>query len=702
MKCNLELPCSLCIRTRREHLCRECPPDPPSEQERLVQQERRSRNSRRKDKLKAEPSKPDLADHRDSNSPSLDDGLAALALQVYGNPLPLFNTLQRSPPWILINHLPLLLLLLPPDQLLPFLPPAPEAPLPFGPPLPEQNAQRNIHRLRPMLRYTARCRAQQVQILETAFLRWSALQLLAPSLAVAFKWAHLVENPGFHELIDWPAVYAAAQKMLEPPFRSTDKHTLQCMVLAAAIIACGCLAGPRVSKRAVSRSEDWLALLDLLAAGLDQKSWEDGLFLIVHVMLTKSTLMALAQFDRLSADTRRVFAAIAQNALFVRMVHQHDYQMLPPEKAEKFAVLARCWTYVKLVETEVLVLQAETLFQFEHPQLNDTIQPDRALIKWLYDIDPDVPLHGCLIYDIGLIASSLFFRRFENCKTPRDISHAYLTLYSEFCSSAFLAAQALFVAADDRELVLAVKAHKNLLAAMLKVSFICVRWLLIIRAEPNKFVTLRFAHYVTTLILMFNMLFAINDAGLPETLYEALQSRAQLNTVLDLYNMLSLQALFVAVMKNFTRQSTFHWGLDLQYLVATIRASYTRARLLLGSFQPHASLPVAVGLLEASEALMNVRYNDDETAMGFFDHLANSMDKATWKTFVLSVFGLELTGRGYVEQLWRFGHATCWHAEKPMMITKTLVLDTAFLRQFERSYRGFWFSRQHVEEYLEL
>lgn len=698
MKCNLELPCSLCIRTRREHLCRECPPDPPSEQERLVQQERRSRNSRRKDKLKAEPFKPDLTDHRDSISPSLDDGLAALAPQVYGNPLPLLNTHQHSPPWVLVNRLPLLLLLLPPDQLLPFLPP--ELPLPFGPPLPELTPLRNIHKLRPMLRYTVRSRAQQVQILEAALLRWTALQLLAPSLSVAFTWARLVENPGFHELIDWPAVYAAAQKLLDPPFRSTDKHTLQCMVLAAAIIACGCLAGPRVSKRAISRTQDWLALLDLLAAGLDFKSWEDGLYLIVHVMLTKSTLMALAEFDRVSADARRVFAAIAQNSLFVRMLHQ-DYQKLPPEKAEKFAILARCWTYTKLVETEVLVLQAETLFQFEHPQLNDSIQPDRALIKWLYNIDPDLPLHGCLLYDMGLIGSSLFFRRFDNCKTPRDISHAYLTLYSDFCASAFLIAQSLFVAADDRELVLAVKTYKNLLAAILKVSFICVRWLLIIRAEPNKFVTLRFAHYVTTLILMFNMLFAIDDAGLPETLHEALQ-RAQLNTVIDLYNMLSLQALFIAVMKNFTRQSTVHWGLDLHYLVATIRASYTKARLLLSNLQPYASFPVSIGLLEASEALINVRFTGDETALGFFDHLSETMDKPTWKTFVLSVFGLELTGRGYVEQLWRFGHATCWHAEKPMMITKTLVLDTAFLRQFERSYRGFWFSRQHVEEYLEL
>lgn len=701
MKCNLELPCSLCIRTRREHLCHECPPDPPSEQERLVQQERRSRNSRRKDKLKAEPFKPELTDHRDSISPSLDDGLAALVLQVYGNPLSLLNTLEHSPPWVLVNRLPLLLLLLllPLDQLLPFLPP--EAPLPFGYPLPELPALRNIHRLRPMLRYTARSRAQQVQIPEAAYLRWTALQLLAPSLSVVFKWAHLVENTGFHELIDWSAVYAAAQKLVDTPFRSTDKHTLQCMVLAAAMIACGCLASPRVSERAISRSEDWLALLELLATGLDHKSWEDGLFLIIHVMLTKSTLTALAQFDRVSAGIRRVFAAIAQNALFVRMVHQ-DYQKLPTEMAEKFAVLARCWTYTKLVETEVLVLQAETLFQFEHPQLNDSIQPDRALIKWLYDINPDVPLHGCLIYHIGLIASSLFFRRFENCKTPKDISRAYLTLYSDFCSSAFLAAQSLFVAEDDRELVLAVKAHKNLLASMLKVSFICVRWLLIIRAEPNKFVTLRFAHYVTTLLLMFNMLFAINDAGLPEIVQEALQSRAQLNTVLDLYNMLSLQALFVAVMKNFTRQSTVHWGLDLQYLVATITATYTRARLFLESFQPYASFPVAIGLLETSEALINMRINGDETALGFFDHLADVMDKPTWKTFVLSVFGLELTGRGYVEQLWRFGHATCWHAEKPMMITRTLVLDTAFLRQFERSYRGFWFSHQHVEEYLEL
>lgn len=699
MKCNLELPCLLCIRTRREHQCRENPPNPPSEKERIVQQERRSRNSRRKDRLRHEVESSDELPHSRL-------GLSSHAPKhVYGNPIPLFGSVQHTPPWaLLMDHLPQLLLLLPPDHLLPFLPHATGAPnLPTGLPLPDQTPPRSIHNLGPMLHYIAQCQAKKVDVPPAAFTRWQNLQPHAPPLAVAFNWAHLIENLGFHELVDWTSVYAAAQKMLVSSFQVTDKHTLQCMALAAAFFAAGCLAGPRVSKKAVLRCNEWLTLLSVLVKALDQSTWEDAVFSIVHVILLKTTLMALAQFERVAREFRKLFRAISQNTLFLLLVHELEYLKLPPDRAEEFAVLARCWTYIKLVETEALVLQAETLFQYEHAELKDTIQPDRDLVKWLYGIDPEHPPLTLLIYDTGLIASSLFFRRFENCTSPREISYAYLTLYSEFCAGNRLAAEALFNAMENNDMILAVRSNKSLLGAILKVSFICVRWLLIIRAEPNKFVTLRFAHYVTTLMLMFNPLFAILDSDISsQTLMSSLQNWAQLNTVFDLYNMLTLQALFIAVMKNFTKESTTHWGLDLQWLVDTIKASYSRGRKMLDNVQPYVTLPLASALLLASESLVKMNCHDNHTAQSFYDQITQIIDRPTWNTCVYSLFGLELTAVNYVEQLWRFGEVTKFHGPSPMKITQTLVLNTAFLREFEKSLRGFWFSRRHVEEYLEL
>lgn len=182
----------------------------------------------------------------------------------------------------------------------------------------------------------------------------------------------------------------------------------------------------------------------------------------------------------------------------------------------------------------------------------------------------------------------------------------------------------------------------------------------------------------------------------------SLQNWAQLNTVFDLYNMLTLQALFIAVMKNFTKESTSHWCLDLQWLVDTMKASYSRGRKMLDNVQPYVTLPLASALLLASESLVKMNCHDNHTAQSFYDQITDIMDRSTWKTCVYSLFGLELTAVNYVEQLWRFGEVTKFHGPNPMKITQTLVLNTAFLREFEKSLRGFWFSRRHVEEYLDL
>lgn len=596
--------------------------------------------------------------------------------------------------------------------------------LPSQDPVAPSVMARNIHRLAPLQRYAAQCHAQFLPVPEESLLRWQKIisSLTRGSktwLKDYFNWAHLAENLGLHELVDWASVYAAGQKMLSFDASPMDKHSAECMAIAAAFCAAGCLSGPRLSPKAIARANQWLTVLTEMAACVPNDSWEDGVFLLVQLVLTKTTLMALGQFDRLATDTRHFFAAISRNGLFLLLLHNLDYTMLLPDKTEAFAIVAKCWTYVKLVETEALVLQAETLFQYEHPSLRDTIQPDRALVKWLYGLEPETPLPAYLVYDIGLLASSLFFRRFEGCTTPREISYAYLTLYSEFCAMAVPAADPLFHSIDTAvnspkptaDVSAILRNHGQQLGAMLKVSFICVRWLLIIRAEPNKFVTLRFAHYVTTLISMFNPIMAIAETGavLPQSLVVSLQSCSQLNTVLDMYNMLAVQALFVAVMANFIKAPTSHWGLDLRLLVNTVTASYTRARGLLENLQPYATLPLATALLKTSELLMlDAQVNTFEPEEGevpakqFFTHIKSKVDKSTWNTFVQLLFGMDLTASNYIEQLWRFGDVAKLHQEKPIFITKTLVLSTAFLREFEHSYRGFWFSKQHVEQYLEL
>ncbi|KAM3121395.1 hypothetical protein RJF_0482 [Candidozyma auris] len=818
MKCNLELPCSSCVRAQRAHLCHENPPNPPSEEETRRREERRSRNSRLKEKAakkeqtaKTAPGDPNRQSSVSVSVPSLDPGvpsdsggpirgfepaMAAPKLElgitsqdsdissirssssvsnhfnsVYGNPLPFFGSIQRPPPWNQSDWQPnndppcqspssSFSSSTPPSNspnyhtnspFSPYVPPL-VVHSPFSSASPSGNPEpcvhptvmaQNVHRSPLMAQYAMDCKQRYILVPTETATRWkftfaslalrSGQDKNAHWLSDYFNWAYSAENSGFQELVDWLSVFITAQRLVSnfdsivtmgsAPKATVDKHSLQCMALACSFLANGALAGPRITKKVVSLANEWLSLSDEIGKNVTNEVWQDGIYFMVLCMSSRSTIVSTSQLERLTVKVRDYFTAISSNESFLRYLHQLEFENLSPQDSEAFSIVAKCWTYLKLVETEASVLQAESSFQYEHAELKDTIQPDRKVVKYLFNLVPEEPISSYQAYDIALLASSLFFRRFENCKTAKDIAYAYLSLYSEFCAMSIPASEPLFQAIEmvtggparanpgAAEIAALVRTSAQSLGVMLKVSFICVRWLSIIRAEPNKFVTLRFAHYVTTLLSMFNPLMAIVDTGKvsPHNLIASLQCCAQLNTVLDMYNMLTLQALFVAVMSNFVKTSTAHWGLDVSYLLNAVLSSYGRARKCLETMKPYSNYPLSIALLQVSEVLTrevhSTRFqprSSDKPAHEFFEYLQRSIAKENWDVFVNSLFGMEATAANYIEQLWRFGDVAKLHQEKPILITKTLVLNTAFIKEFEHAYRGFWFTLQHVNQYLEL
>lgn len=612
--------------------------------------------------------------------------------------------------------------------------------VPPGEPVASLMAQ-NVHRLPSLAQYDVAGESIFINIPPGNLERWtSTLRGLCAKnsnsrrqnhswLAHRFSWAYLAEYKGLHELVDWPRVYAMAHRMAKSEFgfgarffsgpagdetgqnranlgNSVSRLELQNSALAASFIALGSLSHGLSS--AVADANAWLNLLFELAAACPNSDWQDGFFMLVHWALAMTCLVSTAQLDRLARETRGYFAAISLNGPFVRYLRMLEFQKLPKHEKECFSIVAKAWSYIKIAETVALILQGETPFQYEFPPIRETIQPDRDLVHLLFDIVPEKPLKAYCAYNVTLLALSLFFRRFEGCLTPKDITWAYLTLYSEFCAGVLPATLPLDPPITSTPGLLQQRVHP--LGMALKASFLCVRWLLIIRAEPNKFVTLRFAHYVTTLMTMFNPFLAIVDTGvvLPLSLALMVLCSAQVITVLDMYNMLALQALFVAVMTNFASGPTSHWGLDLRYLIGVVAASYSRTRSVIENLQPFSSYPLSMALLNVSKvlfleaAVMPGVLDLENPAKAFYAHLASKSNPADWNISVKSLFGMESTAQSYVEQLWRFGNVAKLHEEKPIHITKLLVLNTAFLRGFEHACRGFGFSREHVEQYLEL
>lgn len=738
MKCNMELPCRLCVQAKRAKECYLLPPNPPSEEEKTKIARRRLRNSRKREleqqkKLPISPTtySPNLSPQHLSQSPTLDCQKNHLHYQNQNfnhqhhqhshyqhqnqNHLHLGHLHQSHPlqfapsahllaltsplnPLVASRDDSLRLLLMSSDL---------HALFPLQPdPVPVRvHLGINIHNLPFMAEYAAECKKQAVLVPAATAQRWKlvALQVSGAEVASYFAQYYYWEHAGVHELVDVAAALAAAHAMLRKLHAMSDyspwcvdRYLLQCMA-----VACWVLAEGDSIEGHTPRAGQWMGVANDIKELLGPyRLLGECLFLAQLVVSLKIAYVALDRMADFAREFDMYLAAVLAAPEFVALISRDNLVDL-----DQFLAAARIWLMIKIIETELSVLQPNASLQYKWAPLQHTIVPDAAIIKRIYGTDFTVPLTHFLTFNVSLLASHEFFRRFENARLPRDVIYLYLTLYSTVCEKLLPCADQLCTVLTGLIDVAVVTQHAEHIAAVYIWFFLLIRWLSIVRADSPHFPSLRFTHYLLTLMTMFNIFNDVDDRLQlpPGAMLDAILKGSHMMVVLQMYNSLCLQAVYLATMARFLRPDSHMHTLDLLYVFRVVLLLLDKTLLKFKVAAPFCQMPVLAQILHITEILKSAATDDlvaADSPQQLFDVFKLRIPPAMWLTLVQFTFGTEENLLNHIQQLWRLGDFATANGANPIPITALLLLNTDLLRQYQGAYLPFWYNTNTVDGYM--
>lgn len=735
MKCNMELPCRLCVMAKREKECLLKPPNPPLEEEKTKIARRRLRNLRKReleqlnniDKPKAHDVVASTANATQNTTPVAHPGVSPHTSATPSNPTsasphhsspghllsyslgphphlvpsaPLLALTSPLNPLAVSGDLSRLLLLSMLDAASLYLSQAPEVPI-------RVHTGLSIHHFAFMAAYVGECKRVAHSVPALTVLRWIKLAqtVLAPQVVHYFAHYYHWEHAGVHELIDVSAVLAAAHAMVrklsgasESQAWCVDRYLLQCMALACLVMA----EGDAIEGQA-ARALRWLDVAtDVRELVAPYRLIGECLFLSQLVVLLKIAYVALDRMGDYARDFDAYLATVLAAPEFVEQIQNTEFS---GADSDQFVACARVWLMIKLIETELAVLQPSALLQYKWASLQHTIVPDGSLIKRIYGLDFSAPLTDYLLFTVQLLALDEFFRRFENARLRRDVIYLYLTLYSNVSDKLFPCADSLCsVLAGPIDLPL-VAHHSESVAAVNMWLFLLIRWLSLVRADSPHFPSLRFAQYLLTLMCLFNIFHDIDDRLQlpPGVMLDTILKSSHIMVVFQMYSALCHQAVFVAAMARFLRPDSHTHTLDLGYVfrVVLLAVDKTHSKFRASPFFSH--MPVLSSVLQVIDILRAVAIDSlvvVVTPQHFVDVLRQRMPASLWLSFVQFVFGTDENLVNHILQLWRLGEFTTTNYNSPIPITALLLLSTDFLRQYEASYLPFWYNTNIVDGYM--
>lgn len=704
IKCNMELPCRLCVSAKRELECFLHPPNPPSEEEKTKIARRRLRNLRNLRNLRPneleqlQASKTVQPKHRESKSKTTKSGSTSLAAT--GESLSLAspsNLLALSQ-----GSSPKLQSILVGDQLqMLYLPEA-------GEPVPvKAHTGVNIHGFLFLQGYANECKGMTIAIARPALMRWKQMvatvntQELAMYFRKYYYWAH----GGTHEVMDVAAILTVAHNMVhkiamvsEHANWLIDKYLLQRMALACLILAEG-----EVIEGSALRAAQWLEIAreikDILGP---YRLVGDCIFLSQWIIQAEVPYLALNTMYEYSSLFEEYMAIVLTSEEFVFYLHLHE--QTGPD-SDSFLACARVWLIIKLIEIELSVLQPLASLQYKWAPLRNTIVPDKKIIERVYGVDLTLPLVDLSAFNMTIFACHQFFGRFEQARLQRDIIYVYLSLYGNVSALLRPAADSLCsIMAGPIDMAVLSK-NSEAVAAVLVWKFLLIRWLSVVRADAPHFPSLRFANYISTIMLIFNIFNELDDrlSLPPGAMLDTILKGSHMIVVIQMYNSICLQAIFVATIAPLLRPGSKMNSLDLEYVFHVVMASLKKALAKLRISYPFSQMPLIATIIQAVDVLYATATNRAiiaSTPHHFSEQLRSHLPADIWNSFILFVFGNNENYDNHIQQLWRLGEFAIANGANPIPITSNLVLNTDFLRQYETAYIPFWYTPDILDGYM--
>lgn len=725
MKCNMELPCRLCVLAKREQECHLLPPNPPSEEEKNRTARRRLRNLRRQEMEQQKQLR--LMSLHMNHGPLMSDGngvgLSSSSISTgtsfsvpNSGPIPSSNSRhhvsnQSLTPALTSPSNPLvasqnssrsLLMSLHSEHNLGFYS---EDHLHQVPARKHMNV--NINHYQFCRDYFSFCKSISIPMPVQTLMRWKSVvtSVSRQLLALFFRKHYFLEDGGVHEVMDLNTMLAVANNILDqfPSLNdnsnwSVDKYLLQQMSFVCIIISKG-----EALEGSSERARQWLAISseikDMLAPFV---LLGDCIFLSQWIIQSKLAYVLLNSMHEYAVLFESYLAAVLLCEDFVNQLRLTEQN--GPD-SEEFTVCARLWVIIKITECEVSILQSKAGLQNRFPSLVNTIVPDRLLISRVYNLDFTQTATDYTPFNVALIASFEFFRLFEQATLPRDVIFLYLSLYGNVHRKFQVPLNNVVnLLSGNIDMALITQHSEDLITCIIS-SFLLIRWLSIVQADSPHFPSLRFAYYLSTMMTMFNSFNDIDDKLClpPGALLDTLMRGSNLFLILQVYNTLCHQAIFAAVLSCFVRPDSHMRTLDLAYVFHVVMKSLSRTVEKMRVATPFSSILVINSTIQAIDILYNMANDPNFIASSpeqFMDLLLANMPGDIAASFVNFVFGNTETFLNHLKQLWRLRDHVDAHGHEPIPITSTLILNTEFLRQFDSSYLPFAYTQDVVNEYM--
>lgn len=452
----------------------------------------------------------------------------------------------------------------------------------------------------------------------------------------------------------------------------------------------------------VKEGNRWLSFSYLLRSCLD-KAYDvpSVVFLGIWVVICKTSNFMFNNADAMTTIFDHFFDCMSHPD--IAQYVQKD--SLNVQHTSHFKAIARIWIIIKLSETEINSLNGHGCSQHKYEALQLTILPSKSLISQLFEQSLKGFKSLSSRFHVILYVGTRYFGRFEPTSS-REIIRSYLKLHQELNDLDIEISQSLERNIRPGKGISYLPAeYYDLLTNMLFLKYCCTRLLLFVKLERLYFPSLRFAHYVSNLICLFNWVFNLADAKNVslDRIFSSIFDRAYFVDIQMIYSSCGSQAIFVAVLKHFTAGDTAKLTIDTNYLLSVITSSMNRALDAIKSNR-YSGIPILSQMLIIIERLKSYAIEESvgiETFDEFIAEILKFLGDQDWNSLILIWFGNHQVGRSHIYLLWRIASFLSQNGSNPICIYNNFCIDTDFFRKFEDLVDLFRFDAEEVEQYME-
>lgn len=477
-----------------------------------------------------------------------------------------------------------------------------------------------------------------------------------------------------------------------------DVNRIEILSLASLIFSQGFLfLGDLVNGRA------WLSLsCDLRLTITDSADIANVISLGIWTLLYKTPSLMANNIPSIVRAFDKFFARVAQFPKVAKYFTKDE----DTNEIEIYNSAARVLVLIKTAETEVNALGLNGSLQRNYRALRNTVQPDRDVLKKLFTSEVDQPISYDSRFHIMLYVCGRYFRRFEKIEAPRDLIHSYLLLHQEVGELDSKVSERIRLnLASNQDISKLSSQFYDLLMNLLLLKFFFIRLLVFVKLEDTYFPSLRFAHYVTSLMCVFNWILHLGFiTKLPlEIVFEKATESSYFVDIMLLYLCCGFQAVFLAVFTNFSASNSNQSTIDISYLNGVISRSMTKVLRALSHVR-YSQIGIISHMLEAIQQLCSYISLGRAQDMGpeeFIQDLRLFMTPENWDTLISNWFGGLLVCKDHIHLLWRLASFIKLNKSQAIYITRSFFLDTKFFFQFEHLPDPIRFPPKVIDSYLQ-